>query len=559
MSMSRLGTGMGAALVAALALGLAAGGCSSAARQDLAATGAAPQAREGHGGLPPAARSEAASSTPRAPAAEPAPGPPLPALAESDEGLDDYLREAVLNNPGLAAAESRRKAALERIPQVRTLPDPVVAYELWAFSDSQMHMPMVSQTFPWFGKLDLRAAVAREEAEAARRRYEDRRLRLVNDIKNAYYEYYYLGRAIAVVRENRDLLTYLETVLRTRYAAMAAVHADVIRAQVELGKLDDQVRSLQDRRGPVMARLNASLNRPAGTVLPWPKAVAYEPLGASDDEVLGWVPESSPDLRAMDHEALAARRAVDLAGKDYYPDFILGLGYMREEVSGDGGRDGVKVMAGITLPIWRQKYAAGVREAEARHAGAVQAKADRANTLASMAKEALYQTRDAQRKIDLYQNTLMPKARESLKATQTALQAGKATFTDLIDAQRVLLEFQLEYERSLANHGQRLAELEVLVGRPIPRSAPPVPAPEPTPAQAAPAAPPAPTEPLTPKPAAAPPPAPPPVPIERGPAPQPPPFGLEPPAAPSPPAPPETQEQPRPEKTGTEPAKGEGL
>jgi len=392
----------------------------------------------------------------------------LPALGE-DSTLDDYLAYAALENPGLEAAFNDWQAAAERVPQAKALPDPVLSYELWGFSDSQMHMATVNQTFPWFGKLDLRATVARKEAEAAHRRYEDRRLRLLYDVKNTYYEYYYLGRAIAVVRENRDLLASLETVLRTRYAAAAADYADVIRAQVELGKLDDQLRSLEDQRSPAMARLNASLNRPPEAVLPWPKTAVYEPLGTSDDQVIAWISEFSPDLKAMDDETAAMRRAVDLAEKDYYPDFMLGVGYMREQMSDDGGRNGVKVMAGITLPIWRQKYAAGVREAEARHRSAVQARADRANTLASMAKETLYQIRDADRKIDLYGSTLVPKAQESFQATETSFRAGTSSFTDLVDAERLELEFRLAHQRALADHAIRLAELESLVGREIPR------------------------------------------------------------------------------------------
>jgi outer membrane protein TolC len=124
----------------------------------------------------------------------------------------------------------------------------------------------------------------------------------------------------------------------------------------------------------------------------------------------------------------------------------------------------------VTLPIWREKYAAGVREAEFRQDAALKMRADKANMLGADVKLALYQMRDAQRKRVLYQGTLIPKAKESLQATEAAFRTGQANFVDLVDARRTLLEFQLMAERMLADHAQRAAELEMLVGKELPRT-----------------------------------------------------------------------------------------
>ena len=404
------------------------------------------------------------------PAAEaPQSGAP-PALPE-DATLQDCLDYAQQNNPGLEAALNRWKAAAERVPQARTLPDPSLNYELEAMPDRRQHMVTLNQMFPWPEKLSLRAAVAREEAEAARQQYEAAKVSLFFRVKDAYYEYYYLGRAVAVVRENRDLVKYLEEVARTRYKAGAAGHPDVIRAQVELGKLDDQLRTLEDLRGATAARVNAALNRPAEAPLAWPTSAPLEPVEASDAEVLAWLGQASPELKSLDHEVAREQEAVALARKDYLPDFMVGVGYMQAWMSGEGGDDGVTVMTGITLPIWREKYAAGVREAQDRHQAALQTRTDRENTLGAEVKMTLYRFRDAERKINLYRDTLLPKAREALKATEASFRVGQAAFTDLIDAQRIFLEFQLAGERALADHAQRRAELEMLVGRTLPRAA----------------------------------------------------------------------------------------
>ena len=393
----------------------------------------------------------------------------LPALAR-DAGLDEYLRYAALNNPGLEAAFNRWKAELERVPQARSLPDPRFTYQYYIEQvetrvGPQRQSVAVSQTFPWFGKLALRGDAALAAANAEKARYEAAKLKLFYRVKAAYHEFAYLGRAVAIVRENRDLAKYIESVARKRYEGDVGTHRDVIRAQVELGVLEDRLLAVVALRGPITARLNAALNQHLTDELPWPDRPAPEEIDATDEQVLAWLGESSPELKAIGHEVARRRHAADLAKKNYYPDVTLGVTY----IDTGGGRSPVIAMASVNLPIWYAKYRAADREARARLRAAVLRRTDRENSLGSDAKMALYRFRDAGRKVDLYRDTLVPKAKQSLQATQAAYRSGKASFLDLIDTQKILLEFQLSHERALADRAQRLAEIEALVGRDLPR------------------------------------------------------------------------------------------
>ena len=122
------------------------------------------------------------------------------------------------------------------------------------------------------------------------------------------------------------------------------------------------------------------------------------------------------------------------------------------------------VSLSMNVPIWRAKYAAGEREARARYLAALSARAQQENSLTATTQRMLFEHRDAGRKIALYRDVLIPKAKESIGSTETAFRAGSASFLDLVDAERSLLEFELSFERALANRAQRLAELEMLVG-----------------------------------------------------------------------------------------------
>lgn len=442
----------------------------------------------------------------------------LPALDESAD-LEDYLAYAAMNNPGLEAAFDLWKAALERVVQEKTLPDPRFTYrnfirEVETRVGPQRQALGLAQTFPWFGKLELRGSVAAEAAHAAKQRYENEKLKLFFELKFAFYEYYYLGRAIDVVRENLELVEYLESVARARYKTASGRHPDVIRAQVEMGKLEDQLNSFRDLLVPAVARLNAALNRPTNAALPLPQSIPDEPVNIVDEDVLKELAQHNPILRALDHEIERARHAVSLAEKDYYPDFTLGVDYtdvgsavgskpqgftnpaalrsasriaggMGDLVDsyaigksltpgdrpGDSGQDIWMVSLSMNVPIWRDKYAAGEREARARYLAASGARAQQENSLTASAQRTLFEHRDAERKIALYRDVLIPKAKESIGSTETAFRAGSASFLDLVDAERSLLEFELSFERALANRAQRLAELEMLVGRAIPRGA----------------------------------------------------------------------------------------
>ncbi|MCK5558299.1 MAG: TolC family protein, partial [Candidatus Hydrogenedentes bacterium] len=330
------------------------------------------------------------------------------------------------------------------------------------------------QMFPWFGKLELRGNVALEAANAERQRYESAKLKLFYRVKKAYYEYYYLGRAISITEENIKLLGYFEAVARTKYTAGAPAHAAMIKAQVELGKLEDQLRTLRDVVRPVVAELNAALNRPTDASLPLPKAIAEEKVVFSNEQIFAWLKESNPELKAIDFMVAKEKAAVDLAKKDYFPDITVGLDYVETDSAlmpgtKDSSKDPVVGMLSINVPIWREKYRAAEREAKARHEAFVKERSDRENSLVANLEMALYGFRDTGRKIDLYRDTLVPKAEQSLGVTQQAYEAGSVDFLDLIDAQRILLEFELSHERALANRAQRLAEIEMLVGMEIPR------------------------------------------------------------------------------------------
>jgi cobalt-zinc-cadmium efflux system outer membrane protein len=389
--------------------------------------------------------------------------------------LEDYLREAALNNAGLKGAFEQWKAAVGRVEQAGSLPDPRFTYgyfirEVETRVGAQRHKFGLSQVFPWSGKIEARRDAAAAEAKGARKRYEAAKLKLFFEVKEAFHEYAYLARAVEIANENLELVKHFEEVARAKYVAAAASHPDVIRAQVELARLEDRLRSLERLREPIAARLNSILNRKDSAMLPWPERGEFRAAKVERKQMLESLRAWNPELQGLSFEVQSAKSRLKLAEKESYPDIGVGLDWIETDEAlargtRDSGKDPIVLMFTLNLPVWRESYEAAEIEARARMRMASQQRIEAENSLVARAERVLYDFEDSVRKARLYGDVLVPKAEELLSASEVAYKAGSVSFLSLTDAERMLLEYELLYERSVTDHGQRLAELEMLAGR----------------------------------------------------------------------------------------------
>ncbi|MGD1041543.1 MAG: TolC family protein [Sedimentisphaerales bacterium] len=378
--------------------------------------------------------------------------------------LRNYLEYAEAHNAGLKSSYQQLQMASEQVPQAKSLPDPQVTYEYWAQqSDLQMKQTVgVMQTLPWFGKIDARTQAATKETSAAQQKYQAARLALFKEIKEGFYEFAYLARATDTAMENLELFKHFEEVARTRHMTTATGHPDVIRAQVEIAKMEDVLRGLGQLREPTVSRLRTALTLPADTNLPWPKTEEFNAVELDYERLANILRQKNPELASLNYEAMAAGSKITLAEKNFYPD--IGIGVNWENMDSRGGRDGVAMVFQMNLPLWRDGYRSGARQAQAQKESIEQQKIETENALLTKAAQSLYEYRDSVRKIRLYRNTLIPKGRELLQASEAAYREGTIDFLSLIDAQRTLLDYHLSLQRAIADNQQKLAELEMLAG-----------------------------------------------------------------------------------------------
>jgi outer membrane protein TolC len=390
---------------------------------------------------------------------------PPPADVNTPQTLSEYLRYAALHNAGLKAAFEEWKAALEQVPQAKTLPDPTFTYGYFIEQLQTRQQAGIMQMFPWFGKIEARTDAAAAAAKAAQKRYEAKELQLFFEVKDAFYEYLYLASAIQIAGENLELARHFEEIARTKYLIATGTHPDVIRAQIRVAELQYKLSALERGRDPNMARLNAALNRPAEAPLPWPRPEPTRSVEIDRRTLVAALRENNPQLQAMGFDIEQLRREVDVAKRNFYPDIGLEAQWMKMSMAEASGNDN-DLMLGLqlNLPIWRRSYKAGELQAQARARRAQHEKRDVENELVARTARVLYEYEDNGRRLRLYGDELEPKAQQLISVSEAAYLAGTVDFLNLIDAQEMLLEFRLERERAWTSHQQKLAELEMLAG-----------------------------------------------------------------------------------------------
>jgi outer membrane protein TolC len=383
----------------------------------------------------------------------------LPAL-DADATLSMLLTYAMLNQPRVEAAYYEYAASVERITLERSLSDPKFTFEMDITNVIETVMPGLMIDIPWPTKLTARADVASAESQARRFAFESAALETAFDVKLPYYRLHFLDERIRVNREMLVLLGALEEIARVRNEAAQVTLQDVLRAQIEQERLKTEIANLDDSRNPLMAKLKTALGMsPEQPNPPVPAQFDSTPLDMSSNQLFAIAMARNPRLKSMEAEVRAAEEGITLARKSRLPDFTIG-------VEADVRTTPVmwRPKFDVTLPIWRDKIAAEIAAAQARkHAASAKFSLEQIQLAVEFADKS-FMYREAKRNLQLLADSLLPKARLSLDVAQAGYSAGQTDFTDLIDAERTLLEFQLAEVDARVQCELALAELSLIIG-----------------------------------------------------------------------------------------------
>jgi outer membrane protein, heavy metal efflux system len=384
-------------------------------------------------------------------------------------GPRELLNGLMQNNPEIQAARLRFEAATKRPSQAGTRPEPSVSYTNFGVGHpfSRLNSEFayrgfgVSQEIPFPGKLALASEEANREADSVRERYRSVVVEVTARLKVAYYEWLAVRKALELTRKHGDLLARFEEIARSRYTVGKGQQQDVLKAQLEVSTLEEQLVMLDEKRQRAEAEI-ASLLAAPGVQLRPPAEMQPSTFSISLDELLKSIP-NAPRVRAEEKMVDARAVGINRSRTDFRPDFGVNFQWQH---TGSGIPDYYMAMVEVKIPIYygrKQRYA--LEESYAKLNEAKQ-------NYRTEQQQAIYQVKDqylaiqsSERILKLYKTTLLPQAQLTVDSAATAYTAGNIDFLALWTNLTNLIGLERQYYDELARHEQAIARLEPIAGR----------------------------------------------------------------------------------------------
>jgi outer membrane protein TolC len=379
------------------------------------------------------------------------------------------VEEALLRNPDIQAARRRWEASQAIIPQVQSLPDPSLQL-------GYQRMPMLeplegpvygfSQKFPFPGKLTLKGEVAARQADRIEQMYLATQLNVIARVKQQYWDLHFVHKSMEIVEKNKLLLMQFEKTANARYSVGQAAQQDVLRAQVEISRVLDQLAVLEQQKESLHAAINRLLNRPPIGPLGTPEEIHLTPILHDLPELARRAEAFSPILLASAKSVAQGEESVSLARKEYFPDFNLSaLGTRNERIN----ENGYQIMFGIQIPLFYQtKQREGVNQAVADLSRAREDLTATRQDLLFQVKDAFERARRANRLVSIVGKAIIPQATLALRSAQSGYGVGKVDFLTLLNNLLTLQKDELELHGEMVAHEKAVARLEELTGGPLP-------------------------------------------------------------------------------------------
>ncbi|MBU0672889.1 MAG: TolC family protein [Candidatus Margulisbacteria bacterium] len=382
--------------------------------------------------------------------------------------VDEAASEAIGNNPQVAVAEKRWTAAKAESISSTTWDDPMIElmYEQIPqtsldLSAAGMKMYGFSQKVPFPGSLRIKRSVFDDKAKTAYEQYRQQKNEIVAQVKTAYYKLYFIEKSIAINSENKGLLEKLRKSAEARYIVGGAPQHDVLKAQIELSLLINDLITLEQKKKTAAARLNYLLNRNEGKAFEIAKEMNIPERNLDIGELKKLALSKRPELLAAEHSVSAGSHALTMMKLKLLPDFKVSF-WQRQ--MGNGQLDGYNASFMANLPLWFWKEKAEIDAASEQKESLEQNLENIRQKVDFEVQEAYEKVDSSRRLVKLFKSSILPQARQMLRSASQAYEADKIDFLTLINSYKIYQDAMLKYYKNLSELGINMAELERVAG-----------------------------------------------------------------------------------------------
>jgi outer membrane protein, heavy metal efflux system len=388
--------------------------------------------------------------------------------------LPELLAEAEKNNPEIEAARQGWQAAKQVPTQVSTLPDPQFTLQQFSVGSPRPFAGYtnsnfayiglgVSQDLPYPGKLKLRGEIAKRDADVSQQQVESVRRAVLAEVKAAYFQLSYLSKTLGILEQDGELLRQVEQAADARYRSGMGTQQDILQAQLQKTKLVREIAMHHLEMGKVEARLKELLNRSQDSPDIEPASLSETPLVQMYDELLTAAKAQSPELAGAQKMIEKESLQVDLAHKDFYPDF--NVQYMWQRTDPTQFRAYYMLSFGVRVPIYRSRKQkpelAQAQSEELRARSEFEAQSQR---VASELRTQYVITQQTSELLKIHREGLAPQARSEFQAGLASYQSNKQDFQAVLTAFLDVLRLDEEYWQNLSEYETAVGRLEQITG-----------------------------------------------------------------------------------------------
>ncbi|ASO05831.1 TolC family protein [Arenibacter algicola] len=393
-------------------------------------------------------------------------------LGSQAQTLDEYFKIAAGNNPGLLSQYREFEAALQKVPQVSTLPDPSFSFGYFVSPVETRVGPQqarfsLTQMFPWFGTLKAQGDAATLMAEAKYQSFLDAKNKLYYEVSAAYFPLYELKEWIKIEENNIAILESYKTISNSKFKNGNGTLVDVLRVDIMLKEAKTTLGILNKKEKPLMASFNKLLNRDEMQPVTITDNIVVEPVlsGYNKDAFI----VDHPLMNSIDLKTKASEASERAAIKQGFPKLGLGLDYVmvgeRTDMTlVDNGKDVLMPMLTVTLPIFRGKYKAAVKEAQLMQESYSFQKKEIANSLNSNYEMALFDIRQQTDLVSLFDQQI-EESRQALNLLFTAYGNSGKDFEEVLRMQQQLLKYDKLKITALSQYRIAMAKLDYITAK----------------------------------------------------------------------------------------------
>jgi outer membrane protein TolC len=387
---------------------------------------------------------------------------------EQKTTLDGLVSLALERNPKLRALRDAAESRRTRIASQGALPDPVVGFSLKNIGLSEITVgeEMMSgigfsivQAIPFPGKLRLKSEIASKEALVAEARLRLEELTLVREIKELYANLFYYEKSLALLEEKKGVLVKASKLAEIKYSVGEGIQSDIFKAQVEISGLEEMILTMDQMSKTTKANINSLLDFPSDRPLGSPEEIPVYEFKGELNALIEAAVKNSPMLRERELMIEQGEKEVEMARKEFYPNFMIQAG---KDFKGPLP-DMYEIMVGVEIPLfYKKKQANLLEESRLNLSSAKNSYGSARNDVSFMVNENFLMAKTSEDLIKLYKERIIPQATLALDSSLANYQVGRVDFLMLLSDINSLFSFEMDYYKNLRGLWISAARVEEL-------------------------------------------------------------------------------------------------